>query len=310
MVKRKRSIAKKIDGKFIAIALAGVFVLAAFLFSPLLKAKAQQYNGNAKGDVKIDYEALAKEVIPPEGFTTSAKWGCTGKKLVENGAIDLEKFKLLYENYGNPLTDEQLNLLTACTDETLKINAENSHFALNVLWALGLSNKNPLMDKIAAEYAEIDYLASTGGWTLGKESGGELWGKYEIAKISAEQQKIVENTAMNTYRPCCNNPTAFPDCNHGAAALGLIELMASQGFSETEIFEALKAFNSYWFPQQYFENAIYFKIKEGKDWKDVDAKTVLGKDYSSYSGWANVDSYLKSNGILEQVQSSGGSCGA
>src|SRR3989338_2255914 len=131
--RRKRIISKKIDGKFIAIALAGVFVLAAFLFSPLLKAKAQQYNGNAKGDVKIDYEALAKEVIPPEGFTTSAKWGCTGKKLVENGAIDIEKFKLLYENYGNPLTDEQLNLLTACTDETLKINAENSHFALNVL---------------------------------------------------------------------------------------------------------------------------------------------------------------------------------
>lgn len=262
------------------------------------------------GNKSIDFQALANEVVPPEGINTGAKWGCVGKALVDKGTIDIEKFTNLYRNGGRPLSEKQLEILTKCTDQKLEINAENSHFVLNVLWALGLSNKNQLLEKIANEADfDIAYLASTGGWTLGNISGGELWGKHEIMKLTGAQQKIVEDVALNTYRPCCNNPTAFPDCNHGAAALGLIELMASQGFSEKEIFEALKGFNSFWFPQQYYENAIYFKLAEGKDWNEVDAKTVLGADYSSYSGWAKVDEYLRKQGLLQQIESSGGSCG-
>src|SRR3989344_7735991 len=118
--RRKQNIAKKIDGRFIAFALAGVVLLAMFLFSPLIKGKMQWLGGGKTETAAIDFEALAKPVVPPEGISTNAEWGCPGKKLVETGAINLEKFKKLYENYGNPLTEEQLEILTSCTDKTLK----------------------------------------------------------------------------------------------------------------------------------------------------------------------------------------------
>ncbi|HIK00244.1 TPA: hypothetical protein H1016_01755 [archaeon] len=297
-----------IDRKRLLI--GSVIVIVSILSMIILAQKQQNKEIKTTENETLDFAALANEVIPQNGFETNAKWGCTGKKLVESGAINLEKFKLLYERGGRPLTETQLSILTKCTDETLKIDNGNAHFMLNVLWALGLSNKNALLDKIAKEADfDIGNLASTGGWPLGNISGGELWGKYEIIKLNAGQQKIVEKVALNTYRPCCNNPTAFPDCNHGAAALGLIELMASQGATEDDIFEALKIYNAYWFPQQYYENAIYFKLAEGKEWKDVDPKVVLGFNYSSASGWTQVSNYLRAQGIFKQVEGSGGQCG-
>jgi hypothetical protein len=40
------------------------------------------------------------------------------------------------------------------------------------------------------------------------------------------QQKRLEEVTIGVFRPCCDNPHAFPDCNHGMAMLGLLELMA------------------------------------------------------------------------------------
>src|SRR3989344_1125249 len=186
-----------IDRKRLLI--GSVIVIVSILSMIILAQKQQNKEIKTTENETLDFAALANEVIPQNGFETNAKWGCTGKKLVESGAINLEKFKLLYERGGRPLTETQLSILTKCTDETLKIDNGNAHFMLNVLWALGLSNKNALLDKIAKEADfDIGNLASTGGWPLGNIRGGELWGKYEIIKLNAGQQKIVEKVALNT----------------------------------------------------------------------------------------------------------------
>ncbi len=157
---------------------------------------------------------------------------------------------------------------------------------------------------------DLGNFASTGGWTLGKEGNGAAYfSKFEIIKLTPEQQKIAEYVAQNTYRPCCGNPTSFPDCNHGAALLGLIELAASQGLSQKEIFDIALKFNSFWFPQNYLETALYFKLNKGIDWKDVNPEEILGYVYSSVQGWMkNVKPEIDKVRAFLPNQSGGGGC--
>ena len=163
---------------------------------------------------------------------------------------------------------------------------------------------------ISGGTGDLGNFASTGGWTLGKKKATELYSKSDLIGLNSGQQKILEEFAYNSYRPCCSNPTAFPDCNHGMAALGLGELMASQGASKDEIFEAFKYFNSFWFPQTYFDVANYFKAKDGQDWSQVPGSVAAGKDYSTPQGWQRVRGWLKDQGLLQEAPSGGGGCGA
>ena len=66
----------------------------------------------------------------------------------------------------------------------------------------------------------------------------ELYSSAAIAQLTAEQQARLEEVAKGAFRPCCGNGTHFPDCNHGMALLGLLELMASQDASVDEMFLA------------------------------------------------------------------------
>ena len=91
--------------------------------------------------------------------------------------------------------------------------------------------------------------------------------------------------AKSVFRPCCDNSTFFQDCNHGSAMLGMLELGASQGLTSDELYQLALVFNSFWFPDQYIETALYFKVKENQDWQSIDPKIVLDKKYSSASGW-------------------------
>ena len=52
---------------------------------------------------------------------------------------------------------------------------------------------------------------------------------HRFIVLTPEQQALVEKVSKGIYRPCCGNSVYFPDCNHGMAMLGLLELMASQG---------------------------------------------------------------------------------
>ncbi|MEK6923230.1 MAG: hypothetical protein AABW84_00835 [Nanoarchaeota archaeon] len=283
----------------VALVLLALFVLPQFIT-----------NSAALSDSEIS--AIYAQVAPEE-VTLSGTWQNIGPKLIESGAVDLDEFKSLYESYGNPLTDEQIKFFTEGSNEPIIITQKNSHFILNTLWALGLVNKNQIYEKEPMskyiENGQAANLASTGGWSLGTKDGGELLNSAEIIKLTPEQQEIAEKVAFNSYRPCCNNPTAFPDCNHGSAALGLIELLASQGFSADEIAEAVKDANSISFSQNYYETAVYFKAVEGKDWSEVDPWEVIGKDYSSASGAANTKKKLQELNLVPKAQSGGGGCG-
>lgn len=254
----------------------------------------------------------AQASLLPESYEINAIYGNIGPKLLEIGAIDFEKMQSIYQRAGQPLTDEQIKILTQGSNQEIKITPDNSYFLLNFFWALGLANKNSILEegpmtKYGAD--KINNFASTGGWTLGTKGAIELYSKSEIIKLTPKQQEILEDFAFNSYRPCCSNPTGFPDCNHGMAALALGEVMAAQGANVDEIFEAFKYVNAFWFPSTYFDIANYFQAKEGKSWSQVDSRLVASKDYSTPQGWSRVRSWLKTNNLIEEAPSGGGGCG-
>lgn len=255
-------------------------------------------------------QELSNKVFPADGYETSAKWGNIGPELVKSGVIDSEKFKGIYSQNGG-LAAEELAILETGSDSKIKITKENSHFVLNMLWAFGLAQKNSLLTEgDMAKYGDYKRFASTGGWTIAAKPIDEFYSKFNWLNLSTEQEERIKNIAGNVYRPCCNNHTAFPDCNHGMAALGLIEIMVASGNSDTEIYEALKYFNSFWFASSYMETAIYFKEIKGIDWDKTDAKEILSKGYSSASGWANnIHKELQKYPDLLPQTEEGGGCG-
>ena len=151
--------------------------------------------------------------------------------------------------------------------------------------------------------------ASTGGWTLAKGNAMNYYSKAPLIPLTQAQAELVESVAANIFRPCCNNSTAFPDCNHGMALLGVLQLMASSGASEAQMYEAAKYFNAFWFPGNYYDLALYFANKEGQAFKDIDAKTLLSREYSSASGWQNAKQWLADKGLIQQPPKQGGGCG-
>ncbi|QQG39407.1 MAG: hypothetical protein HYS81_03405 [Candidatus Aenigmatarchaeota archaeon] len=283
------------------------YILAVLVLTGLFAA-----GGVASGQSRLDMNVLSdptelahvqSDVFPQEGFKTKVVLGDAIPKLVESGVINLDKIR---ELYGDRLTEEQLRLFTEPTNEHLVLTPQNANSLINPLWALGIANKNPILDE-TLEYEGVGNLASTGGWSLAKEDAMTYYNKLEIVKLTSEQQTVFEKVARSTYRPCCDNPTAFPDCNHGAALLALLELGASQGLNEDELYTLALQANTLWFPQQYLSTATLYKA-EGKDyWSD--ARTIVGFDYSSYSGWAkNVYKPLQDKGLLPKAEG-GGSCG-
>lgn len=295
--------------------LLGVVLLAFIILMPMaadkLGLRASLEDSLTPPDTKIP-ENILSQINPADGYTVNAVYGDIGPKLLAAGAIDLEKIKAVYEQAGKPLTDEQIKILTEGSNEKIKISPENSYFLLNFLWAMGITNKNRILDegpimKYGAD--QVGRFASTGGWTLGTTPSTEFFSKYAIVTLSEEQQAILEDFAFNSYRPCCSNPTGFPDCNHGAAALALGEIMASQGATADEIFEAFKYFNAFWFPQTYLDVATYFEAKEGKSWQQVPGRIIAGKEYSTPQGWQATRKWLFANGLLEEAPEGGGTCG-
>ena len=233
--------------------------------------------------------------------------------MVAMGVIDADKFKSTYEKSSQPLTPEQEDILQKGSNEKIRITRDNSYFLLNFFWAVGLANKSTILDegdmmKYGGKQGAGNF-ASTGGWTLSKNDAMNYYSKSTLIPLTKEQEERVNLVASNIFRPCCNNSTAFPDCNHGMALLGVLQLMASNGASESQMYEAGKYFNAFWFPGNYYDLALYFKNKEGKSFKNIDAKTLLSKNYSSASGWQSVKQWLVDKGIVQQPPKQGGGCG-
>lgn len=246
------------------------------------KSKNKQESTQASNPATPDLAKLQEEVMPKNGYVFKINWGDLGKRMVEDGVIDEAKFTKAVTG-GDTLPANLKKYLDGSNQRQIELNEQNAQFWVDLLWALGLANKNELLEKGPMAENSANY-ASTGGWTIGAKGPMEIYGKSSYISLSAKQQAKVAEIAGNIYRPCCGNSTAFPDCNHGMAALGLIELMVSQNKSEGDIYKTVLAFNSYWFPQTYLDISYHF-AKNGRDYKKVPAKEVLSKTFSSAMGY-------------------------
>ena len=72
------------------------------------------------------------------------------------------------------------------------------------------------------------------------------------------------------------------------------------------MWETALTVNSYWFPDTYLTIATYMKDK-GIDWKDINTEEILGKDFSSSQGFANISAQVIQPESSQQ-QKGGGGC--
>lgn len=295
----------------IAIIIAGALLAGAWMYNTKLGAGAptsKQVRANVTASQKIPKTVLEEKVLPSNGVELPVTWGDLGKKLVSSGAIDEEKFRALYTG-SRQFTDEYEKLLSGDNNGKIVINEDNAGYILNLFWALGLSNANPILvdskEMMNPNYGGAANFASTGGWTVAVGSAMDHYNRHIFFNLTPEQQALVDKISRGIYRPCCGNSTHFPDCNHGMAMLGFLELMASQGVSEQDMWKVALAVNSYWFPDTYITIATYMKDKKGVEWSDVDPQEMLGSSYSSGSGFRNISSQV----TAPSSSQSGSGCG-
>lgn len=287
-----------------SIITAALILAGAWVYTTRLKTGLSLFpTTQAQSEAAV--QALEKKVLPPEGVTLPVRWGDLGTQLVREGVIDADKFKALYSGRGT-FTSEYQALLSGKDNGNIKITKENAGYLLNLFWALGLAQKNPILDSgemTNKEYGGAENFASTGGWTLAKGQVMDHYSHHSFVTLTPAQQALVDKVSRGIYRPCCGNSTHFPDCNHGMAMLGLLELMASQGVSEQDMWKTALAVNSYWFPDTYLAIAT-LKEKQGTPWQKIDPREVLGAKYSSSDGY---------QWVLTQVNppesKGGGGCG-
>ncbi len=264
---------------------------------------AQTSTAPAAAPIDKDME---EKVLPSAGLELPVVWGDLGKQLVKEGVIDQQKIEALYAQRGGMPADMK-KMLTESNNGKIKFTAQNSSGLLNILWAFGLGQKNEILDK--GEMWDKQYggdagkFASTGGWTLASGTAMEHYSKHRFITLTAEQQAIVDKVSRGIFRPCCGNSTHFPDCNHGMAMLGLLELMASQGVNEQDMYKYALTVNSYWFPDTYLTIAKY-KKSQGVDWKQVNPQEVLGAAFSSAQGYQQIRSQVE-----PVAPKGGGGCG-
>ncbi len=295
-----------------ALVLLVVFIIgggSGYLLGDRFKHVVNSTNAPAGENTEM---TMMQQINPPKGYKLAAAYSDIGPQLVAAGAIDMAKFSALYQQQNKPLTDEQMTILTQGTQAKVTIGPDNAYFLLNFFWALGLANQNTILTEgkmVARGIDNVGGFASTGGWTLGTKPATELYAKKKIVGLTDEQQARLEEVAGLVYRPCCNNPTDFPDCNHGMAMLGMLELMASQDATAEQMYDAAKYVTAFWYPQQMLEVATAIKAIQNVDFVKADGKEVVSNQYSSGSGFQAVHQWLSSKGLLQQAPSSGGSCG-
>mgnify|MGYP001616566408 FL=1 len=248
---------------------------------------------------------VQKERTILQAIELPAVWGDLGMQMIAAGVIDRAKFEALYAGRGG-LTVLEQQFLTGNVDGKIVVTEKNAGVILNLLWALGLGNKNIILEKgqmSDPRYGGAGGFASTGGWTLAKGDAMKHYSAHPFITLTPKQQAMVESISGTIYRPCCDNPAIFPDCNHGMAMLGLLELLASQGASEEQMYKAALEMNRFWFSGQYAIIDQYL-VSKGRIPSEVNPKEILGKEYSSASGFSRVAS------SIEGPPQGGGSCGA
>jgi len=292
LLKNKKATSASVKGFTILVLIAGLILVYQLT---TIFGKSAEFGSNlsmsgsmlvTKNGDKVHISKIIESVVPKAGFETNVKWGNVVTKMIKTGVLDPLKLEnVLKERYKQEMRPEWRAIL-AGKNENLKIDSDNAVFMMYILWTLSKSNTNQILfDSPFVKYFK--------NYNIGVGKAG--YGNVALLQLTPKQQQVAKEVAENANRPCCNNSTAAPDCSHGYSALGLVELMASQDFTKQEIFDTFVKFNSFWFPETYVKNALYFKLVKGKNWNEVNKETVAGKDYSSLGGAYKVKNYLKTN---------------
>lgn len=298
----KNEISEKQENSF------GIYAVVVLIFIALAWLWTTTGPLNPKNGHKeevVDSLTMQNRILLPEGIVLPIQWGSIGEQMMAFGVIDETKLVALYKDRGG-LSADMKKLLYSSNVKEIRMTLENSGELLNLLWGFGLGNKNSILETgpmVDPGYGGAGGFASTGGWGLTVGTAMDHYSKHAFIVLTPEQQVLVEKVSKNIYRPCCGNSTYFPDCNHGMAMLGLLELMAANGVGEEEMYRVALQVNAYWFPDTYLTIAKYLDSK-GIDWAQADPKELLGSEYSSGSGYQRV------RALVEPIkQQGGGGCG-
>jgi len=287
---------------------------ASIVIAALVISSAWVYTARLKGiSDKNETQVSESQQISQREKTIPVVWGDLGMKMVKAGVIDRERFLEVYASRGG-LRDAEKKLLDSSDNGALLVNDENAGVLLNLFWALGLGNKNEILEQ--GEMVDKKYggdpgkFASTGGWILAKGDPMNHYSAHHFFELSSEQQALVEEVSKNIFRPCCGNSTHFPDCNHGMAMLGLLELMASQGATEAQMYTAALTMNSFWFPEQYDNIESFLKTKGVSSLNAINPKDILSAQFSSASGYQGMMAeFTQPQSGKTPTRKSGGGCG-
>ncbi len=258
-------------------------------------------------------------VLPTQGVQLPIHWGDLGQRMIRDGVIDERSIR---EAIGVlNVSDEQL--LTGTWQGPVIMSEQNSRLLLDLFWAFGLANKNDILEKgemTSPKYGGAGNFASTGGWSLARGNAMVHYSAHsyvplahtmstsspnDSAPMQQDQQALVDRVSRSIFRPCCGNSTHFPDCNHGMAMLGLLELLAANNIGEQQMYQIALSVNAYWFAPNYLDLATYFQ-EQGTSWENVDPKQVLSAQYSSAQGYQQTRKKIHS--LPPSAQ--GGNCSA
>ena len=105
------------------VLLVAFILLTIFLprISPNLNVGAENKQASPATDTAL-VEEIFSQINPQSGFNLKVKYGDLGPQMLKSGVIDLDKFTSVYESSGNPLNDEQIDILTKGSDEEITIN--------------------------------------------------------------------------------------------------------------------------------------------------------------------------------------------
>jgi hypothetical protein len=232
---------------------------------------------------------LMEDVTPSNGISLDVKWGDLLSKLRDSGAINLQILNnSMYEFRGYGLTMEEYTPFNN-SSESININSDNKIFLLNIFGALGLTNNNTILD------GHLHMLENRSS-----PVGDAKYNSATILEFNSEQQALVEDIALHSYRPCCNASALVPDCSHAYATLGLIEFLVFKQISRDDIFGILFTFNSYWFADQYLDVALFVE-EQGQSWNQVNSTQIMGYSYSSLEAYETIKKYLVENGYYDPI---------
>jgi hypothetical protein len=253
----------------------------------------------ALGRPKAAFRDVVEEVLPREGIPTGVFFGDALQKVIAAGVLMPSKFRSVYAKKGG-MPPWVAALLAGSSDTPIRLTASTASDLLNLLWPIGLATRAPFNADSPTNGPHLPRLASTAGWTLGREANGaSYFDKVDALTLNPAQAALVQQVAERTYRPCCDNSALFQDCNHGSAMLGLLELAASQGMGKAKLEQVALAANSFWFPREYLKTALFFAIFEQRSWEEVAPEELLGARYSSASGWhENVNIALQMTNLI------------